>query len=348
MSIIKFEKTNSMGLRLILFLSLILILTSCAQQENEYYSFSGFAQGTTYSVIYNSECDIDPLSMKVEIDSLLMRFDYSLSTYNENSLITALNNGIDVVPDFFMMEVFNRAKEISRLSDGAFDITMGPLINAWGFGPDAQRRFKPQMLDSLMQLVGMDKISISEDKISKMDKNMYIDVNAIAQGYSVDVICDYLISRGVERCLAEVGGEVRTIGSKYSDKAWQVAIDKPKDNNHIPGADIQAIMKLNNKSLATSGNYRKFYVGGDGVKYSHTIDPLTGSPVQHNLLSATIITNDCISADAFATVCMVLGLEKSKLLLNKYDFLEGYLIYSDDNGEFRTWYTEDMITYIAE
>lgn len=348
MSIIKFEKTRFMRLRLILIISLTIILSSCTQKENEYYSFSGFAQGTTYSVIYNSETDIDSHSMKEEIDSLLMSFDYSLSTYNKSSLITALNNGSDVVPDSFMLEVFNKAREISQLTDGAFDITLGPLINAWGFGPDAQRKFKPEMLDSLMQLVGMDKLTITKDKISKLDKNMYIDVNAIAQGYSVDVICNYLISRGVERCLAEVGGEVRTIGSKHSNKAWQVAIDKPKDNNHIPGADIQAIMKLNNKSLATSGNYRKFYEGEDGVKYSHTIDPLTGAPVQHKLLSATIITDDCISADAFATACMVLGLEKSKLLLDKYDFLEGYLIYSDENGEFRTWYTENMITYIAE
>lgn len=326
---------------------IIILLNSCSPEVPDYYNIRGFAQGTTYSIVYNGGCGIEPAVMKNNIDSLLLKFDYSLSTYNDKSLISYLNNNLEVVPDSFMIEVFNRAYEIWKLSDRAFDITMGPLINAWGFGPDAERRFKPEMLDSLMQLVGMDKLRLSDSIIVKSDRNMYLDVNAIAKGYSVDVLCRYLQSRGVERCLAEVGGEVRTIGSKYPDKPWTVAIDKPIDNNFIPGKQVQAILRLNNKSLATSGNYRKFYEV-EGVKYSHTINPKTGAPVRHNLLSATIITDDCISADAFATACMVLGLDKSKKLLARYDFLEAYLIYSDENGEFRTWFTENMVDYLLE
>lgn len=336
-----------MKARSIIFVILIVFLNGCKPEVPDYYSFAGFAQGTTYSVIYDSGCTIKADKMKEEIDSLLSDFDFSLSTYNKQSLITALNNNMEVQPDNYMTEVFFRAKEIWKLSDGAFDITMGPLINAWGFGPDAQRKFKPEMLDSLMQLVGMDKLFLSDTLVRKADKNMYIDVNAIAQGYSVDVICKYLQSQGVERCLAEVGGEVKTIGSKYPDAHWRVAVDKPIDNNLIPGAEVQAIINLDNKSLATSGNYRKFYEV-DGVKYSHTIDPATGTPVRHKLLSATIVTDDCITADAFATACMVLGLEKAKQMLAKYDYLEAYLVYSDENGEFRTWFTEDMLSYISE
>ncbi len=326
---------------------ILLLLSSCNSGVPDYYNIKGFAQGTTYSLIYDSGCKIDPISMKQEIDSLLMKFDYSLSTYNKESLITRLNNNMEVVPDSFMIDVFTKAYEIWQMSGGAFDITMGPLINAWGFGPDAERRFQAEMLDSLMQLVGMDKLILSDSIIIKSNINMYIDVNAIAQGYSVDVICKYLQSRGVERCLAEVGGEIRTVGSKYPDASWKVAVDKPVDNNLIPGEQVQAIILLDNKSLATSGNYRKFYEV-DGVKYSHTIDPKTGAPVKHNLLSATIVTDDCITADAFATACMVLGLEESKKLIARYDMLEAYLVYSDENGEFRTWFTENMLDYLSE
>lgn len=336
-----------MKIRLLLSVPVLLLLSRCSPGVPDYYNIKGFAQGTTYSVIYDSGCKIDPLYMKEEIDSLLIKFDFSLSTYNSESLISSLNRNMEVVPDSFMTVVFEKAYEIWQMTDGAFDITMGPLINAWGFGPDAERRFKPEMLDSLMQLVGMDKLLLSDNIIAKSNPEMYIDVNAIAQGYSVDVICKYLLSRGVERCLAEVGGEVRTVGSKYPDASWTVAVDKPIDNNFIPGDLVQAVIKLDNKSLATSGNYRKFYEV-DGVKYSHTIDPKTGAPVRHKLLSATIVTDECITADAFATACMVLGLEESKKLIGKYNFLEAYLVYSDENGEFRTWFTENMVDYLSE
>ncbi len=326
----------------------LLLLWSCKTGLPDYYNIRGFAQGTTYSVIYESKCKIDAEEMQLNIDSLLKAFDFSLSTYNDSSLITELNKGIEVKPDAYLDKVIKKSFEVWEITGGALDITMGPLINAWGFGPDSQKRFNPEDLDSLMQLVGMEKLIQEDNVLRKQDKRMYIDVNAIAQGYSVDVICEYLQSLGIEKCLAEVGGEIRTIGKKYPNISWRVLIDKPLDGNFIPGSEVQAYIELNNKSLATSGNYRKFYIGDDGVKYSHTINPATGVPVQHNLLSATIIADDCMTADAYATACMVLGLEKARELVNRCDFLEAYLVYSDANGEFRTWFTDSMLEYLAE
>lgn len=326
--------------------SVFILLGACKDSNPDYFNIRGFAQGTTYSIIYNSECGIDPSQMKRDIDTVLHYFDLSLSTYNAASIISELNRGRQVAADSLLLFVLDRSREIWASTDGAFDITMGPLINAWGFGPDAIRKFKPEMLDSLMAFIGMDKLVVEDMIVSKSDPRMFIDLNAIAQGYSVDIICDYLKSIGVKRCLVEIGGEIRTVGSKYDELPWKVAIDKPIDNNFIPGANIQAVVRLNDLSLATSGNYRKFYVGDDGVKYSHTIDPRSGKPVQHNLLSATIVTYDCISADAYATACMVMGLEKAKALIESLDKLEGYLVYSDENGEIRTWFTDKMLEYL--
>lgn len=332
-------------------ISLLLLITISACNTTElpdYYNIRGFAQGTTYSVIYESTCNISPELMKEKIDSLLNDFDLSLSTYNDNSIISALNRGIKVETDTLVSYVLLKSKEVWKRTSGAFDITMGPLINAWGFGPDSEIRFDPGDRDSLMTLVGMDKLILEGNIVRKADQRMYIDVNAIAQGYSVDIICAYLVSIGSGKCLAEVGGEVRSVGKKYPDKSWLVQIDKPIDNNLVPGAEVQAYIKLDNKSLATSGNYRKFYIGDDGVKYSHTIDPASGAPVHHNLLSATIIADDCITADAYATACMVMGLKKSQEFLKDCEFLDAYLVYSDENGEFRSWFTDSMLNYLSE
>jgi len=233
---------------------------------------------------------------------------------------------------------------VSSESGGLFDITIGPLVKAWGFGPDAMKRFDPSMLDSLLALVGMDKVRLEGERIIKSDPDMFIDVNAIAQGYTVDLAVDLILSRGIKQCLVEVGGEVRTFGDKHG-MGWKVGIDTPADGNYTPGAEIQARIRLDDRALATSGNYRKFYVE-NGVKYSHTIDPRTGSPVRHTLLSATIIAPTCAVADAWATACLVGGKDTAIAFIEKYDFLEGYLIYSDESGVMRSWTSEgikDMI-----
>ncbi len=325
----------------------LLIAPSCDKRAPKFESFSGFTQGTTYSVIYLNSINIDAEEMKNRVEVILDSIDNSLSTYNPNSLISAINANRSNHADSLVLNVLNRSYQIWEMTGGAFDITAGLLVNAWGFGPDSQKKFDESMLDSLMNLVGMDKIRTEGSEVIKSNRSMYLDLNAIAQGYSVDIVCKCLSSFGINSFLVEIGGEVRTRGTKDEGKPWKVAIDKPYDNNMIPGQDIQAIIKLTGQSLATSGNYRKFYEE-DGVKYSHTIDPKSGYPVRHKLLSATIIANDCMTADAFATACMVVGPDNARVLIEKYDFLEGYLVSSDENGEFRIWYSDDMLTYLDE
>ncbi|HPE23904.1 MAG TPA: FAD:protein FMN transferase, partial [Bacteroidales bacterium] len=266
--------------------------------------------------------------------------DNSLSIYNDSSVISAINANRSNLTDTLFREVFRASLQISSESGGLFDITIGPLVKAWGFGPDAIKRFDESMLDSLLALVGMDKVGLEGDRIVKADPDMFLDVNAIAQGYTVDLVADLIVRSGITQCLVEVGGEVRTVGDKHG-MGWKVGIDTPADGNYVPGADIQARIRLDNLALATSGNYRKFFVE-DGIKYSHTIDPRTGYPVRHTLLSATIIAPTGAVADAWATACMVGGKDEAIAFIEKYDFLEGYLIYSDENGVMKSWISEGL------
>lgn len=342
-----FKKYYQMKIKAILPVIITAILISCNQAEIPFDSFSGFTQGTTYSVIYDNRAEIDVAEMKSNIEALLLNFDNSLSTYNPGSIISAINNNRDTVPDSLFINVYNRSRDIWEISGGAFDITAGPLVNAWGFGPDSHKRFNEDDLDSLLALVGMDKISLVDGRIVKSLPGMYLDVNAIAQGYSVDVLSQYLSGLGIQNYLVEVGGEVYAKGTKNKGEKWKVGVDKPIDNNMVPGRDLQAVISLQDKALATSGNYRRFYEE-NGIKYSHTIDPVTGYPVRHTLLSVTIIADDCMTADGFATACMVSGLKKAVSLVEKYDFLEGYFVYSDDEGNFITWESEGMKEYSGE
>lgn len=335
---------NSFGFLLAI---IITVLYSCSTGDNTRSELRGFTQGTGFSVIFYHDNKIDESLIEEEIKELLLNFDNSLSTYNPESIISRVNNNEEVDLDTLFVNVFNKSYEIWKLTRGAFDITAAPLINAWGFGPDATRRFNESIKDRLMELVGMDKIKIEDGKIIKSDPDMQLDVNAIAQGYSVDVLYNYLDKKGIERFLVEVGGEVRTKGYKPGKEAWVIGLDKPEDGNITPGVNRQADIMLVDKALATSGNYRKFFVE-DGVKYSHTIDPSTGYPVRHKLLSATIITTDCMTADALATACMVMGREKAIELISSLENVDAYLVYSDEEGNFRTWFTEGMVEYIYD
>jgi thiamine biosynthesis lipoprotein len=284
--------------------------------------------------------------IRSEIEKILSDVDNSLSIYNDSSVISLINSNISDKTDTLFRETYRQSKEVWEKSSGAFDITVGPLVKSWGFGPDALQRFDASKLDSLMALVGMEKVALEGDRIIKNDPDMYIDVNAIAQGYTVDLLVEYLSSRGVRDCLVEVGGEVRTSGDK-GGAGWRVGVDRPVDGNNAPGTDLEAIVRLDSLSLATSGNYRKFYVE-NGIKFSHTIDPHTGYPVRHTLLSATIISRTCATADAWATVCMVVGKDSAAAFIEKYDFLEGYLIFSDDEGNMKTWTSAGLNKVIEE
>ncbi|MFH0841108.1 MAG: FAD:protein FMN transferase [Bacteroidota bacterium] len=322
-----------------------LFFTSCRNSEPGFSSFNGFAQGTTYSVVFENSDKINLTNLRSEVENILHDFDMSLSLYQDSSILSRINRNESVKPDPYFVEAFNLSKKISGMTDGAFDLTVGPLVKAWGFGPDASRNFTESMRDSLLSLVGMDKVEIREGMLLKSDPRMNLDFNAIAQGYSVDVIFRYFNSLGIKRYLVEIGGEVRVSGDKRG-VLWRIGIDRPVDNNMVPGEDLQAIISLKDRALATSGNYRKFYIE-NGIKYSHTIDPKTGYPAKNQLLSATILAGDCATADAVATACMVMGKEKAVDFLNLHNEFDAYFIFSDDKGSFRTWATKNLEEYIS-
>jgi len=319
--------------------------TSCKDQH-VYSNFNGFAQGTTYSMIFENPGKFNITDVQNEVEKILQDFNMSLSLYEDSSVLCRINRNETDVPDKLFTEVFNISREIHELSGGAFDVTVGPLVKAWGFGPDAQKNFTEEGRDSLMQLVGMNKVELRNNKIVKAFPGMSLDFNAIAQGYSVDVICRYFDEKGIKGYLVEIGGEVRVRGDK-GGAMWKIGIDRPEDNNVIPGSELQAVIKLKDLSLATSGNYRKFFVE-NGIKYSHTIDPRTGYPAKNQLLSATILASDCATADGIATACMVMGKDKTIEFLGLHPEFEAFLVYSDDTGEFKTWTSEKLQKNIEE
>lgn len=322
------------------------VLFSCKEKKAVIANFTGFTQGTTYSIVYSNNKNISPEDLKLKVENILHDFDMSLSLYKDSSIISRLNRNEDVAPDSFFTEVFTKSAQISKMTDGAFDITVGPLVKAWGFGPDAHKSFSESKRDSLLKLVGMNKVSLVNGRLIKSDPGISLDVNAIAQGYSVDVICRYFDSVGILNYLVEIGGEVRGRGTK-AGAYWRIGIDKPVDNNLSPGETLQAIIRISDKALATSGNYRKFYVE-NGIKYSHTIDPKTGYPAKNQLLSATIVADDCAMADGIATACMVMGKEAAVEFIYRHPEFSAYFVFSDNSGNFSTWFSDNLKEYITE
>lgn len=327
------------------FFLLMFLAFACKETEPVIRNFSGFAQGTTYSIVYDSR-KIKEDELRSQVEKILRDFDMSLSLYKDSSILCRINRNEDVQPDLFFIEAFRQSEEISKMTGGAFDITVGPLVKAWGFGPDSQKNFSEQKRDSLLKLVGMDKVSLVNGRIVKKDPAVKLDFNAIAQGYSVDVVCDFLDRLGVKNYLVEIGGEVKGKGTKAGAK-WRVGIDRPVDNNLTPGEDLEAVIRISDEALATSGNYRKFYVE-NGIKYSHTIDPHTGYPAKNTLLSATIIANKCSMADGIATACMVMGKERSIEFIQAHPEFKAYFIYSDEAGNFKTWASPELTEQLSE
>lgn len=323
---------------------LFVLLYSC-NREVTYDNFAGFAQGTTYSIVFENNGKYKSATLKKDVEKILHEFDLSLSLYTDSSILTKVNRNEDVTADRYFSEAFSKSVAITMLTDGAFDITVGPLVKAWGFGPDSHKNFSESKRDSLLKLVGMEKVRMADGRVIKDDPGIKLDFNAIAQGYSVDVVCEYLSSIGLKSYLVEIGGEVRVRGDKQG-LPWRIGIDRPEDNNNVPGNDLQAIISMKNRSLATSGNYRKFYVE-DGVKYSHTIDPRTGYPARNQLLSATILADECATADGIATACMVFGKDKTIEFLNMHPEYDAFLVYSDENGNYQTWATENLKGFVS-
>lgn len=311
---------------------------SCTPRDR-YITITGFAQGGTYTVKLNLNgkegiVSPGPEEIRDSIDAILTDIDNSLSGYNRNSLISRFNAGEAIVPDSIFTDIYAHAVRIFHETGGIVDVASGPLFDLWGFGFKSGEFPSDEEVAAVMKKCGMGlMLQTGEGRLN---------YNAIAQGYSCDLIADYLYSIGVKDMLVDIG-EIFCDGKNPSGMPWSLGIDRPVDGNDELGADIQGIFRApaGPHGIVTSGNYRKFYVR-DGKKYAHSIDPRTGYPVTHNLLSATIVAKDGLTADAYATYCMVVGLEESIKLLESRPDLEGCLIY-DDNGSFKTWCSENFI-----
>ena len=318
------------------------ILIIRQQRSMPYQKSSDFIFGTTYHITYQCDSDLTQ-SIKAE----LLKVDASLSPFNKESVITAIDENKDVSPDEMFKEVFSLAMDISKETDGAFDITVAPLVNAWGFGFKNGSQPSHHQVDSLLQLVGYKKVSMADGKVKKQDPRIMLDCSAIAKGYGTDRVARLLRNRGVQNYMVEIGGEVVTSGVNPERLPWKIGVTKPTDDSLNTGHELQTILNLTDKAMATSGNYRNFYYKG-GKKFAHTIDPKTGYPVQHSILSATVIAKSCAVADAYATSFMVMGLDKARQVLERHPELMAYFIYSDENGEMAVWFSPSLRDKIAE
>lgn len=310
----------------LLLLATLFPVSSC-KRHGKYIFNEGKIYGTYYHIVYNSPEGKD---LHAEIDALLGELNKIFSTFDSGSVISRINSNQPVDPPTYFMNCFNRSMEISKLTGGAFDITVAQLVNAWGFGFTHKEKITQPLIDSLLLLTGYQKVKLEGNKVVKDDPGIMLDMSAISKGYTCDILGNFL----AEKCshyMVEIGGEVVARGVNQKGKVWRIGISKPEENIFNSAGELEAVVELSDKALATSGNYRNFYVEG-GKKYAHTIDPETGYPVQHNLLSATVIASDCMTADALATAFMVMGVEKSIELSKEMPGVEVFLIYSDEKG----------------
>jgi FAD:protein FMN transferase len=324
----------------IIYYLFILMLCACSSSNNRILvKNSGEAQGSYFHIQYLSDYGEN---YKSQIDSIFLEIDSSLSIYKHYSLISRLNKGKDIRTDVLFNTVFMQAKKVFLESEGNFDCSVAPLVNAWGFYKD--RLGDSLVIDSLrfrklLPYIGFDKIRLIADSLV-LPKGMSIDFNSIAQGFTVDIIAKFLKSKNIKNYLVEVGGELLARGKNADGDVWRVGVDKPSEDIDMNGR-FQFILDLENKALATSGNYRRFYQK-DGIKYSHTINPFSGFPAQNRLLSVTVIHDNCMLADAYATAFMVMGVKKSKQFVLEHPELEIYLVYTGKDGSWKTYISSDM------
>ncbi len=329
------------------FLFSLMLLIACQNSGKKEIANYGLAQGTTYSIKYISGSGKD---FQSQIDSILIDIDLSMSLWVNSSIITRINRGDSAVEiDDNFRKVLKRSLELSKITNGNFDVTVGPLVRAWGFSNGSYQNLDSAMVDSLHRLVGYQKVSIAGMQVN-LAPHQQLDFNAIAQGYSVDVIAEFLEKTGHQNYMVEVGGELKTKGENVNGKPWRIGIDKPQEELD-EAQRFQIVLSLpkalgTGMSLATSGNYRKFFIDENGEKFVHTINPKTGYPVKSNLLSASIIASNCMDADGFATACMVVGVKGAQVLISENKKIEGYLIYSDKEGEIKEWMSPGFEKYI--
>lgn len=329
---------DAMTRQIALLLVFVGALCPACKKEGQFIFNEGFDHATTYHMTYESPNGKD---LHEGIAAVLKKANRSLSTFDPHSTISKVNQNKDTVLDDYFLTVYRKAMEIAEITGGAFDITVAPLVNAWGFGFKNKEQITPALIDSLKQLVGYQKVRLENGKIIKQHPNTMLDCNALAEGYMCDLVAGYLAEQGCKNYMVEIGGEVVVRGKNTKGKPWRIGVSKPDDGS-LGNQELEAIVGLTDKALATSGNYRNFYLE-DGKKYAHTIDPKTGCPVQHNLLSATVLADHCMTADAFATAFMVLGLGRAIELADSIREIEVYFIYADEAGQYKSYASEGFV-----
>lgn len=307
---------------LLLIVGTVLIIRQ--QRAMPYQHDNGFVFGTVYSITYQCEDNL-----KTEIEAALQQVDGEFSMFNDTSTVARHNRGEKVSESPMYKEVYKLAQTVHQETDGAFDITVAPLVNAWGFGFKHEQMPTKHQVDSLLRI-----------------RSQY-DFSAIAKGYGSDVVARLLRRRGVTNFMVEIGGEIVTQGISERRLPWKIGVTKPTDDSLSVNGELQTVLNITDIAMATSGNYRKFYYK-DGQKYAHTIDPKTGYPVQHSLLSATVLAKDCATADAYATSFMVLGVERAKAVLEKHPELMAYFIFARPDGTNDVWFSPSLQDKIAE
>ncbi|UKK74492.1 FAD:protein FMN transferase [Segatella bryantii] len=320
----------------LLVLTAIIIVIVRQQKTIPFQHNTGFIFGTIYNITYQSDDDL-----QTEIEGELKKVDESLSTFNKTSTISKINQGKDVKVDDMFAEVFTLGENIAKETDGAFDMTVAPMVNIWGFGFKTGKEPSKAVVDSLRNIVGYQKIKMEKKHIIKQNPNTMLDCSAIAKGFGSDVVAKFLRQKGIKNFMIEIGGEIVTYGLNEKRVPWKIGVTKPVDDSLNNQQEIQTILNVTNKAMATSGNYRKYYYK-NGKKYAHTIDPKTGYPVQHNILSSTVFADNCATADAYATAFMVTGLDGAKKILAKHPELMAYFIYADQNGKNAVWYSPKL------
>ena len=333
------------------FLTLLIIGTILIirqQQNTPYQHCQGFVFGTTYSITYQYDEDL-----QAEVVAKMQQVDAALSMFNEESVIANVNQGDGIIPDTetgkMFLDVYQMAMKIAKDTEGSFDVTVAPLVNAWGFGFKNGEMPTREQVDSIRQFVGYQLVKLEEKgmvKVQKSDPRVMLDCSAIAKGYATDIVAQMLSDKGIKNYMVEIGGEVVTKGISEKRLPWKIGVIKPTDDSLHVGNELQTTLNITDKAMATSGNYRNFYYKG-GRKYAHTINPKTGYPVQHNILSATVLCDQCAKADGYATAFMVMGMDGATKILKRHPELMAYLIY-DDHGQNKVWFSPSLADKIEK
>lgn len=333
-------KKKSIHKQIIFLIVLIIGTVLILKNQAPFQTNQGLIFGTMYKITYQSKENLQD-----EIDETLKQVDFSLSPFNKKSVITSVNNNTNMQVDSLFTDVFYLAQKIAEETHGAFDITVAPLVNAWGFGFDSSTNVDSATIDSLREFVGYNKVSLLHGRIIKTDPRIKLDCSSIAKGYGVDCVARLFDKKGIENYMIDIGGELVMKGKNSKMNTWRIGINKPVEDSLSQNQELQTVLELTNAGLATSGNYRNFYYK-EGKKYAHTIDPRIGYPVQHSILSATVVAKDCATADAYATSFMVLGLDSAKAICERHPELDAYFIYATPEGKNEIFFTEGMSHYI--